>query len=211
MSNRFLLCVVMMMNVFLAFLSGCMLGRSAPSHFYVLNPLTSLEGSWDISMSSSHDVIIGVGPVVFPEYLERHQIVTRTGPNELNFAEFDRWGGSFHSDFLRVLADNLSLLLSTDKVVIYPWVRTTLIEYQVLINVSRFDGTLGEKVELRTRWAVLGDYGRQLYLVKKSNLVEPVEGTDYSALVEAKSRLVAQLSKEIAREMDIMILQNSPR
>ena len=67
-------------------MAGCnFFTRTPPSHFYVLNSLASLEG-----MSSSQgqsDVIVGIGPVTFPEYLDRPQIVTRTGSNELYFAE----------------------------------------------------------------------------------------------------------------------------
>lgn len=196
--------------IVIASMSGCF-SRTAPTHFYVLNPMSSLSGDTSVVATVDRDAIIGVGPAVFPEYLDRPQIVTRTSSNELHFAEFDRWGGSLQGDFLRVLAENLTLLLATDKVVVHPWVRATLIEYQVILHVSRFDGTPGPagEVVLKARWAILGDYGRQLYSVNKTNLTESVQGGNYSDLVKAKSLLVAALSKEIAQELYTMIEQNS--
>jgi len=71
-----------------------------------------------------------VGPVELPEYLDRPQIMTCESRNELQFAEFDRWAGSLEKAFSRVLAVNLSILLSTDRVAVYPW-KTTPIDHQV--------------------------------------------------------------------------------
>ena len=39
-------------------------------------------------------VIIGVGPVKFPEYLDRPQMVTKNKEGILKFDEFNRWGES---------------------------------------------------------------------------------------------------------------------
>ena len=77
------------------------------------------------------------------------------------------------------------------------------------MSVSCFDGIMGENVTLRVHWAVLGDYGRELYAVQKSNIVEPVQGNSYRDLVDTQSRLIARFSKEIAQQLDAIIIQHS--
>jgi uncharacterized lipoprotein YmbA len=63
---------------------------------------------------------IGIGPVTLPKYLDRPQIVTFTSPYALNVVEFDRWAEPLESTFVRVLAENLALLLPRAHVVVSP-------------------------------------------------------------------------------------------
>ena len=118
---------------FLSVLGGC-LGGSSPSRFYLLSPLSASE-----SPVAASGVAIGVGPISLPQYLDRSQIVTRKGENQLHLAEFDRWAESLQKSFTRVLVLNLSTLLSTDRVALHPWNRSTPIDYQVIVDVARCD------------------------------------------------------------------------
>src|SRR6267378_3040726 len=70
-------------------LAGC-LGSSRPARFYTLAPLQIRDGPG----STSTDATLAIGPVEIPDSIDRPQIVTRTGANELVVAEFDRWGSS---------------------------------------------------------------------------------------------------------------------
>ena len=63
----------------------------------------------------SKGLTIGVGPIRFPDYLDRPGIVTRSSGNTIEIAEFDLWAGSLKDDFMRILAENLSILLGTEK------------------------------------------------------------------------------------------------
>src|SRR5208283_2593522 len=95
----------------LVILTGC--ASSQPSKFYQLNPVQN-QGTSIVDVPSSHNVVIAVGPVGIPDYLDRPQIVTRSGKNELKLSEFDRWGGSLEADISRVLVENISSFLAGD-------------------------------------------------------------------------------------------------
>ena len=125
-------------------------------------------------------------------------MVTRTGQNELRLAEFDRWAGPLDENFAQVLADNLSILLATDRVSLFPWPKSTPIDYQVAVEVTQFDGAPGGMVLLTARWTLRSGDGQHTLAMRKSSISESVAGADYAALAAAQSRAVARLSREVA-------------
>lgn len=151
------------------------------------------------------DVALAVGPVSFPEYLERPQIVTRMGTNQIDMDEFHRWAGSLERDFLRVLAQNLSMLLGTNKVVVYPANERFDVQYRVVLDVQQFEGRLGHEVSLKVRWLVTQTRQRAVLSVQQSNITAPVStAADYGALVAAHGEALARLSRAIAKEIASM-------
>jgi len=100
-----------------------------------------------------------------------------------------------------VLAENISVLLSTNHVIVYPWNRTAPVDYQVVIDVIRFDGAMGDDVSMRARWTLLGDDGKKVLLRKNSSLSIRADDRTYEALVSAQSRILADLSSEISEEI----------
>ncbi|MDH3281119.1 MAG: PqiC family protein [Gammaproteobacteria bacterium] len=175
-------------------MGGCAL-RSAPSEFYTLSALSSGESN---AQTAREDLAIGIGPVSFPEFLDRPQIVTRSSPHRLELDEFHRWGGSLRADFVSVLGDNLSTLLGTSRIVVYPTDPPFKLTHSILLAVQTYEGTLGKGASLVVRWAVVeGQNGRAL-LVRQSRITETVSSADHEALVAAQSRALAALSHEIA-------------
>jgi uncharacterized protein len=61
---------------------------STPSRFYILNTLSASETI--PGTAAAQGPVIGVGPITLPKYLDRPQIVTRVGRNQLALSEFDR-------------------------------------------------------------------------------------------------------------------------
>ena len=174
---------------------GC--ASTKPARFYTLSSV-AIPGTENRTEPGGEGIAIGIGPIKLPEHLDRPQIVTRTSRNELQLAEFDRWAGSLADDFSRVLAENLSILLSTHRVSMYPWRRSVPIEYQVVVDVNRFDGTLGENAWLSARWSVLDGKSKKVLAMHKSLMNEPSGKPSYKEMVAAQSRALAQLSREIA-------------
>ena len=173
-------------------------GTSVPTQFYVLNSLFSAEAAAGDAIADLYEVSIGVGPIRLPQHLDRPQIVTRDSQNEIQVAEFSQWGEPLRVNFTRVLAENLSILLATDHVAIFPWLKTTPIDYQLSMEVTRFDGSPGENALLRARWTIFGEDGKKLLFRKLSTFSEPTGTDDIQALLAAKSRSVEHLSREIA-------------
>ena len=115
---------------------GC--ADTRPSRFYLLSALSPTQ-----SAREEQGVSIGIGPIAFPTYLDRPQIVTRGGQNRIYFGEFDRWAEPLEENFARVLAKNLGELMATDNVFQHPWKRSAGIDFLVLVTVNRFDATVG--------------------------------------------------------------------
>ena len=179
----------------LTVLGGC--ASTEPSRFYILHSLSGSEAETQIA-AAENGVAIGIGPIELPEYLDRPQIVTRLSKNELQLAEFDQWVEPLNHNLPRVLAENLSILLSTDRIFTYPWTGSAQIDYQVAVEVTRFDGTLGGDVLLNTRWSLLSLDDKKVLVKKKSTFRQSTSGGGYEALASAKSQALADLSREIA-------------
>jgi uncharacterized lipoprotein YmbA len=183
--------------------SGC--AGSRPAKFYTLNPLGA-HGELPEKAPAERGIAVAIGPVAIPDYLDRPQILTRSGPRELKLAEFDRWAGSLEQDVSRVLTENLSGLLARDNVIVLRWGRDAYpfpATFRIGVNLTRFEGTIGESVILAARWSVSREEDRKILFVHESIVKEPVEGQDYDALVEAMSRALAGLSREIASAIPV--------
>jgi uncharacterized lipoprotein YmbA len=162
--------------------------------------LSSIPEGQDLSSrgSPAKDAVIGIGPVKLADYLDQSQIVMRTSDNQVAKAEFHRWVGSLKDNFINVLADDIGSLLSTERIYLFPWHQSVLIDYQVTVDVVRCDGRLGEAAWLETRWSIFKGPEKKLLKTSRSNIREPVTGADYGDLVAAQSRALAKLSQEIA-------------
>jgi uncharacterized lipoprotein YmbA len=174
----------------LLILTGC--ASTETPRYYLLNALPGETGT------QAPCVSLGVGPIKLPEYLNRPQIVTRATTNELILSQFDRWAEPLHDTFSRVLAENMTRLLCTKSVSIYPWKASTDIDYRVEAEVVRMDGDLGREASLEVWWAIWGGAEKKVLISKQSRLREPVATKDYEALVQAQSRLLTTFSQEVS-------------
>ncbi|MGD9075859.1 MAG: PqiC family protein [Desulfobacteraceae bacterium] len=183
----------------LLFLLGCAT-TSKQARFYKLSSVGTQEAPSQ-TQATGQGLGIGIGPIKFPDHLDRPQIVTRTSANAMQLSEFDLWAGSLREDFSRVLAENLSILLSTDYIFIYPFTKSTPIDYKVAVEVVRFDGELGKSAALTARWTVMEGDRKALKFVRRSKITGAVDDSNYEAMVAALSRTVESLSREIAESI----------
>jgi len=193
----------------LALLSGgCSLGRqSPPTRLYVLTALPETDESQ--RGAGTAGVALAVGPVRLPEYVDRPQIVTGDSGNELQQAAFAQWAEPLATNFTRVLANNLSVLLETDRVAVFPWRGSVPIDYQVVVEVTQFLGALNGSVSLIALWRVLGKDGREVLVTRQSKFTEATGSQEYRALAAAMSRTVTSLSREIATAITALPQQAS--
>jgi uncharacterized protein len=173
---------------------GC---TSQPSRFYLLSASPSTEAA-SLDTSGQQGPTIGVGPVTLPRYVDRPQIVTRTSPYEIKVAEFDRWAEALDANFSRVLAENLSILLPSARVVMSPWPRAARIDYQISVDVTHFLSQVGGDSVLIADWTLFKGEGQDVLTSGKSRFSAAPGGQDYAAIVAAMSQTVASLSREIA-------------
>jgi uncharacterized lipoprotein YmbA len=178
----------------ISLLCGC---ASKPPNYYILHSLQT-EAPGVKMAGAENDLTIGVGPIRIPEYLNRPQMATRSTPYSLQFAEFDKWAEPLEKNLARVLADNLSILLSTDQVVVFPWAGSMHVLYQVTVDVEQMEYTPDGKAMLIAGWSIFGNNGEKLLAIKRSRLIVPVQSTGFEAIVTAQSRAVWDMSREIA-------------
>ncbi len=172
-------------------MGGCV--DSPATRLYLLTPRTIGNGT----VAEQQTLSIGIGPVDLPPLLDRPEIVTRRGPGQIERAEFDRWAEPLADSIPSVLASDLGSQLGTERLAVLPWEASGSFQYQVVVDVARFDGVMGKQVILDARWRVLGRDGREL-VVRRSMLTEATDGASYQALVASMSRALGALSQEIA-------------
>ncbi len=197
MRFHFVRLIMLILAVCTPVLGGCSLARQqSQTRLYVLTALPPAERA--PQAGATHSDIIGVGPVALPQYANRPQIVTGNSGQELRRAPFDNWAEPLEDNFARVLAENLSILLATDQVAVFPWKGPMPIGYQVVVEVTQFLGEPGGQVLLDAVWSIVGKNGKDVLVRKKSSFSEPVGAQGYTALAAAMSRVVAALSRDIA-------------
>ena len=168
---------------------------STPSRFDILNTLTASETI--PGTAAAQGPVIGVGPITVPKYLDRPQIITRSGRNQLGLGEFDRWAEPLQDNVLRVLGENLAFLIPTDQVVLHSWPQSATLDYQVTVDMLHFDVWLGGESILLAHWSTL-DCAELPLWSQQACLNVLVGGGDYEAMVAALSELLARLSGDIA-------------
>lgn len=146
-------------------------------------------------------ISVGVGPITIPSYLDRPHIVTRSNPPEIDLAEFRRWAEPLESAIPRILAEDLGKFLGTENVAVFPWPPANAVDYQVLVEVVRMDGALGDHAVLQTRWTILTQAGKHVYRKKNSSISIPLKDASYESFVSAQSQAIAGLGEEIALEI----------
>ena len=196
--------ILALLSVCLLGLSGC--ASSPPTRFYVLPSLTSAETT---PPAAPRDLTIGVGPVTLPPYLDRPQIVTRASRARLLLGEFDQWAASLQDIVTRTLAENLSLLIPTDRVLLYPWSRTTEPDYQATVEVLQFDASPSGEVVLAVRWRLLSANEKEL-VVRQARFTAAAGRQDYEATVLAMGRTLEALSQDMAAAL-LTLVQPAPR
>lgn len=184
-----------------AVLMGC--ASSPPTHFYTLS--AAAIGSGRIAKESAAEYSVSVGPVTVPETVDRPQLVVRIGANQVALVEEHRWAQPLKGEIPRVIAENLSQLLGAQRVVTFSQNTVRDAEYRVLVDIQRFDSTVGQNVMIDTLWTVRRVADGQSK-TGRSLVQEATGGEGYDALVEAHSRALATMSREIA---DVVRLSNS--
>jgi len=179
---------------------------SVPTRFYILTPLED-AGREAQGTASSPRVTIGIGPVTFPAYLDRQQIVTRVSANELHLAGLDEWAEPLKDNFTRVLVENLGHLLPADSFTIFPFRGPDRVNWQVAVEVVRLDGDLGGDALLLARWTIYEKGDNKLLLTKKSRFSQSSSGPGYGSLAAAYSRIVEAFSREMAGAIQDLSLQ----
>jgi hypothetical protein len=178
-------------------MSGC--ARTSPITYYQLSAIDA--GRPAMAAGAVGDAVIGLGPVRLPELLDRPQIVIRTGSNRLQLADDHRWAESLAENISRVLRENLAARLATERILYYPWSQAAAVDYQIVIEILRFEGEGYNEAHLEAIWSIQGRKGKIL-LPQRRVKYQVVSATpDFEGLVQALSESLSQLCREIANQL----------
>lgn len=175
----------------LASLAGCV-GETQPSRFYVLS---ATEPAAERAASG---IAVSVGPVTLPKYLDRPEIVTRPTPNQLDLAEFDRWGGRLEDNVIQVLAEDLSRRLKTSRVSIFPPDPATGADVRVSVTIVSFERIGDGDCVLEARWRIADVVGNRAPTIRTFRATRRASGASYDATVAAMSQALDDLAAAIA-------------
>ena len=187
-------CLIFVAGFCLVLMSGCLSGGS-PTVYYTL---TAISGETPMEIGTPSDLIIGVGPVSLPAYLERLPIVTRDGPNLDILVNFG--SGCLSEEIVRVLKQNLIALTGIQRVTVYPWYHDGVPDLCIRLNVLAFEGSAG-KVHLNVQWSMSDKVAGTIVDDRQARIEVPVSANDTETLVAAMSRALEALSCELAAQI----------
>jgi len=193
---------VLSLSLVILLTTGC--GTTPPSRYYMLNSISQADSESSGNRSKA-EVQIGIGPVTFPKYLDRYSIVIRSKGAEVVINDLQQWAEPLADNFTRVMSDNLYQLIDGSETSLYPWQNRNNLDYQVVIDVLRFDADVSNTIVLNTRWTIFSGDGKQALFLKNSMLKAQAVNQDYETLVRAQSKVLENLSREIAAKLKEMI------
>ena len=178
-----------------ALIAGGCLGGSPTTQYFTLGAVDSADTP---PVAMRPELGLAVGPIEFPRYLDRPEIVTRDGAHGLALSNANRWAGSLRTDVLRVVADDLGRLLDTPRVVVSPNEPTFRLDYRVLLDLREFEGTPGDSVVLRARWTIVSASDGKAFAVEEAHVVQPTTSASFEDLVAAQRAALGTMTRSIA-------------
>ena len=178
--------------IFVTLLPGC--ATTPETKLYLL---AAMESGAPFAGEAGQTPVIGLGPVKLPDYLDRSQIVYRVSENRLAAADFHRWAEPLAANVVRVLSENLTARFPTSRILAYPWQKSEAPDYQLLVEVLRFDAGPDDAVHLIANWSVEGWESPP----RSADITVPTAAHDFESLVRSESEALMLLSRAIGDEL----------
>jgi uncharacterized lipoprotein YmbA len=180
-------------------LGGC--GSSPTSSFYRLKLDSTLT-----TMSAPAPLSVVVNPVTIPALVDRPQIVVSLADNQVWPEEFQRWAEPLKGNIQRTVAEDLAVLLGTDRVSVYGADSSASPTWRVRVDIMQFDSVPGDAASVDAQWTIWPP-GKPTPIAGRTIAREPAQGPGYDALVAAHDRALGSVSRDIAAA----ILKAPPR
>jgi uncharacterized lipoprotein YmbA len=181
--------------IVLALLAG-ILGAcsSPPSKYYVLSAQPDPVRPVPVGFART---TVAIGAITLPGALDRPQIARRLGPNQLDYAEYDRWAGPLDEMIRRVLAADLRSRLPKGAVLIDSDSLASA-DLTIAIDIRSFDADKSGGVTLNASWEILNKNTKVVGIPSDAIIVESPAGSDTAAVAAAMSRAIAALAGNLA-------------
>ncbi|MFH1156425.1 MAG: PqiC family protein [Pseudomonadota bacterium] len=150
-------------------------------------------------VQQSNGLILSIGPVLISDMLKQPRIATGGARGQYQLSEYNRWIGELDHEIGRAVAENLSAILGTEQVAVFPWDQHLNVTCRVHLEVLAMDGDLGAEAKLVVRWSLIIPKGQTPEtLSRRSELKEQTEDGSYASWVNAQQHNIRRLSDAIA-------------
>ena len=187
-------------------LGGCgfMRPQEDPTRFYVLSAAHFATGP--VEESGRKRLLVGLKPVELPRYLQGRSMVVRTGTNEIQFAEFDRWAEPLDQAISQVMKENLGHAPNVAGVAVNSHGDGSL-DCEVAIRVLSCEGVRvangGGSVRFEATWEVR-PVGTNSVAAKRGGFIAEAvawDGKDYGQLAGRLSEAMAAAANAIVADL----------
>ena len=193
-------------GLILVALAGCFSlgqGDAQPTLYYTLEPVDASPVS---TPDSASPIVVGLDRIEVPSYLDRREIVVRTGDNELRYTERHLWAERPSDSLQRLLSMNIKRQASMAvEVHGLPWPDHSNPDWVLQLNLESFEGqeSPGTELLLEASWTIQstadGSIAKQGHY-RAVNL-DWSKG-DYSSLARGLSKGLEDLGRLIAKDLE---------
>ena len=139
-----------------------------------------------------------VTPVRLPDYLDRDALLVPQGQAGLQTIPGYRWAEPLRESVLRVLRQDLAMLLGEDRVWTSPVPDSVAIDQQLRVELLAFESNAERTaVVLQARWIVSKKGSASLGRSHSATLTVPSKGADADSLVAAHRQALWLLAQRI--------------
>lgn len=177
-----------------ALLAGCA-GGSPPARLYQLRAETPQA----VPAPAATSAVLQIGRVQVPAYLDQDTLLMPTGQAGLQQLTGHRWAEPLRDAVPRLLQQDLSRLLGSDKVWGRPTPAGVQPTLQLQVEIQRLDADPGgSAVGLQARWTLNDPAGKQPPRVQEVRLSAPSGASTPDAMVAAHRQALWLLAQRIA-------------
>jgi len=182
-------------------ISAC--GSSPPARYFSLSPIDA-----DYRQDPDDAVILGLGPLRIPDYLNRSQIVTRDAEAEMQVNEFSRWTEPLSIALPRIVSTDIDNLLDNVVVIMFPYdaqIRS-YVKYRLVGDINRFEADQSGLALLEVQWSIIDADGKMVVPVRRNRYqAQAAPGDNLNNVVSAMNDALSQFSRDVASKIEIVL------
>ena len=184
--------------VLLLLVSAC--NSTAPTQFFMLHAESGIS-TLPAAAPFDKNLLVGLGPIHLPDYLNRPQIVVEISENQYRLDEQHRWAERLDQNIDRTLAKFLADRLGLAQIIRYPWAQRQTINYQISIDIMEFHQTADGFSRLTAQWQIKH---REQTPVSKRFDCSIAAKAEPEAIVKAQSACLGRLGGEIEDSLRLL-------
>ncbi|MBC7905133.1 MAG: membrane integrity-associated transporter subunit PqiC [Rhodospirillaceae bacterium] len=173
--------------------AGC--GQLADPNLYVIVPAADAVERTE----SGAEPLVAVARVSLPEYLDRSQLVSRSGANALVLDDDNRWGEPLADSVPRVLSENLSRYLPGGRVVTPEEARGQKVPYEYVVALDAYEPDGQGNAVMRGHWLLRDTRKGNVMAEGMIDERRPMASTKAPDAVAALNENLSEASRQIAQ------------